>query len=304
MPWAGPFICQNAGNKKRGFFELGHHPPWLKRPAPSGESLKGIENMLGSLNLGTVCQSAQCPNIGECFNRGTATFMILGNLCTRNCRFCAVDHGAVLSRPDPEEPENVVRAAKHLGLTHMVVTSVTRDDLEDGGAGQFIKTIEAFKKELPGSTIEILVPDFKGDLSLVAAVCKAGPDVFNHNVETVPRLYASIRPQAIYKRSLDVLETAAALGLTVKSGLMLGLGETADELSAVFKDLAETGCSILTMGQYLSPSSLHAPVVRYIPPEEFDRLGEIARLEGFKDVFSGPFVRSSYRAEEIYRHEK
>ncbi len=283
---------------------MGHHPHWLKRPAPSGDTLKGIEKLLADLNLSTVCRSAQCPNIGECFNRGTATFMILGNRCTRNCRFCAVEHGAVFSPPDPDEPENVVRAAKHLRLTHMVVTSVTRDDLADGGAGQFIKTIEAFKRELPGSTIEILTPDFQGDMSVVAAVCKAGPDVYNHNVETVPRLYPSIRPQAVYQRSLDVLKTAAASGLRVKSGLMLGLGETAEELASVFKDLAACGCSILTMGQYLAPSSRHAPVVRYIPPEEFDRLGEIARLEGFKEVFSGPFVRSSYRAEEIYRHEK
>ena len=185
----------------------------------------------------------------------------------------------------------------------MVVTSVTRDDLDDGGADQFIKTIKALRKTSPESTIEILVPDFMGNVDVIKRVCQSKPDVFNHNVETVPRLYPAIRPQAEYRRSLHVLKTAAEFGLTVKSGLMLGLGETEEELTAVFKDLSSVGCSILTMGQYLAPSPGHAPVKRYVPPEEFEKLAETARKAGFKHVFSGPFVRSSYRAEEIYRNE-
>ena len=279
------------------------HPEWLKRPAPSMQAITGIERMLGRLRLTTVCQSANCPNLGECFNRGTATFMILGDHCTRNCRFCAVPPATSPLCVDPEEPRNLAEAAHQLGLTHIVVTSVTRDDLSDGGAGQFVKTIDALRKISPASTIEILVPDFKGDESIINKVCHSKPDVFNHNMETVPRLYPSIRPQAVYERSLKVIRIAAASGLIVKSGLMLGLGETTEELSDAFKDLVNAGCSILTLGQYLAPSKDHAPVVRYVPPEEFERLAEIARSTGLKDVFSGPFVRSSYRAEEVYRHE-
>ena len=279
------------------------HPEWLKRPAPATEAIEKMERMLGRLKLATVCQSAHCPNIGECFNCGTATFMILGDHCTRNCRFCAVPKATSPLSVDSKEPHNVADAARQLGLTHVVVTSVTRDDLPDGGADQFVKTIVAIRETSPGSTIEVLVPDFKGEESIIKRVCDATPDVFNHNVETVPRLYPGIRPQAVYKRSLAVIRFAAQSGLTVKSGLMLGLGETKEELSEVFKDLADAGCSILTLGQYLAPSKEHAPVVRYVPPEEFDRLAEIARHMGFKEVFSGPFVRSSYRAEEVYRHE-
>lgn len=277
-----------------------HHPEWLKRPAPDVHAIERMERMLGRLQLSTVCQSAHCPNLGECFNRGTATFMILGDQCTRNCRFCAVTHAPTPALPDKNEPEQVARAVCELGLRYVVVTSVTRDDLCDGGAGQFVRTIAAIRKTNPEATIEILVPDFNGDTVALGAVCKAGPDVFNHNVETVPRLYAEIRPQAVYKRSLTVLEYAACAGLTTKSGLMLGLGETAEELEQVLYDLLQSGCTVLTLGQYLAPSKAHAPLKHYVPPEAFDDLGKRARSMGFKAVFSGPFVRSSYRADEIY----
>jgi lipoyl synthase len=278
-------------------------PEWLKRPAPGERTLAGIERMLKGLRLSTVCQSAHCPNLGECFNRGTATFMILGDQCTRNCRFCAVPHTKSPPAVDLDEPLHLADATRQLGLTHVVVTSVTRDDLMDGGAGQFIRTLSALRKNRPSPSIEILVPDFKGDTALIQRVCNAKPDVFNHNLETVPRLYPAIRPQAEYERSLSVIKLAAQNGLTVKSGLMLGLGETIEEGLAVFKDLVEAGCTILTLGQYLSPSDDHAPVVRYLPPEEFDLWAEKARDIGFREVFSGPFVRSSYRAEEVYQHE-
>ncbi|MFO7962380.1 MAG: lipoyl synthase [Desulfobacterales bacterium] len=275
------------------------HPVWLKRPAPSAASLSRMESMLSRLKLATVCQSAQCPNIGECFHRGTATFMILGDRCTRNCRFCAVPHTTAPLMPDDKEPMHVAQAVKAAGLSHVVITSVTRDDLPDGGAGHFVSTVEAVRKRSPESTVELLIPDFKGEQSSVEAICRVWPDVFNHNVETVPRLYREIRPQADYARSLTVLSQAAEAGLRTKSGLMLGLGETASELENVFQDLVASGCRILTMGQYLAPSRDHAPVRRYIPPEEFDMLASVARKTGFEHVFAGPFVRSSYRAEEL-----
>jgi lipoyl synthase len=277
------------------------HPDWLKRPVPDLHAIEGMEKMFDRRHLSTVCQSAHCPNLGECFNRGTATFMILGDQCTRNCRFCAVAHAQTPPWPDENEPEQVARAVCELGLRHVVITSVTRDDLCDGGAGQFVRTVAAIRKTCPESTIEILVPDFNGDLQVLEVVCNARPDVLNHNVETVPRLYPDIRPQAVYERSLAVLKYAAGVGLTTKSGLMLGLGETADELEQVFYDLVQASCKILTLGQYLAPSKTHAPVKRYVPPEQFDDLGELARQMGFKTVFSGPFVRSSYRADEIYQ---
>lgn len=258
-----------------------------------------MEQMLSRLKLTTVCQGAHCPNLGECFNRGTATFMILGDRCTRNCRFCAVGHVLSPGLPDEKEPGHVAEAVKQAGLTHVVITSVTRDDLPDGGASQFVKTIEAIRNVSPESTIEILVPDFKGDEKALRSVFHARPDVFNHNVETVSRLYDEIRPRAVYRRSLEVLTRAAEAGLVTKSGLMLGLGETRSELQQVFKDLVMAGCRILTLGQYLAPSGEHAPVRRYVPPAEFEELETAARNMGFEQVFAGPFVRSSYRAEEL-----
>lgn len=286
--------------KAFGYGEALHdrHPDWLKIPVPIASTIKKMEGVLSGLRLETVCQSAHCPNLGECFGRGTATFMILGGKCTRECRFCAVSKGHP-EAPDPLEPVRVAQAAKQLGLQYVVITSVTRDDLDDGGAGQFVKTIENLRAELPGVAIEILVPDFQGDRKALEAVIKARPEVFNHNLETVPRLYSSIRPQANYGRSLDVLRRAAASGLNVKTGLMLGLGEQHDEVIQTLLDLREIGCEYLTMGQYLAPSSDHVPVVRYLSPDEFSGWSRLARGMGFKHVASGPLIRSSYRAGEI-----
>ncbi len=274
------------------------HPSWLKLPAPKAAAVEQMEGMLDSQNLRTVCQDAHCPNLGECFGRGTATFMILGSECTRLCRFCAVEKGSPLP-PDPHEPERVAQAAKQLGLKYVVVTSVTRDDLPDGGAGHFARTIESIRKEVPETAIEVLVPDFQGSRKALEVVFQARPEMFNHNIETVSRLYPSVRPQAGYARSLDVLAKASASGLPVKSGLMLGLGERPDEVTETLSEMRAAGCSYLTLGQYLAPSEQHAPVVRYLSPDEFSAWAEIAREMGFKEVAAGPLVRSSYRADEM-----
>jgi lipoic acid synthetase len=274
------------------------HPDWLIRRAPLSSSIDMMERMLEEMGLATVCQSAHCPNLGECFGRGTATFMLLGSTCTRNCRFCAVDSG--IPEPiDADEPKRVALGAKRLGLKHVVITSVTRDDLPDGGAGQFSRTIEAVRAMGSGATVEVLVPDFKGSLGSLQIVIQARPDVFNHNVETVSRLYRVVRPQARYGRSLRILEYAARSGLRVKSGLMLGLGETRDEALKALKELRRAGCEVVTLGQYLSPSKNHLPVARYVSPSEFDELARSARSLGFTDVAAGPLIRSSYRAEEM-----
>jgi lipoic acid synthetase len=274
------------------------HPEWLKIPLTGTAAVEAVEHLLGDLRLGTVCQSAHCPNIGECFHRGTATFMILGNQCTRNCRFCAVESGCP-EPVDPEEPERVAEAVKSLGLNYAVITSVTRDDLDDGGAGQFARTIEAIRRSRPHTKIEVLVPDFKGLLNSLQKVCMARPDMFNHNMETVPRLYPTVRPQARFERSLKILEFAAAEGLKTKSGMMLGLGEQSQEISDTLLALRRTGCSCLTLGQYLSPSKDHALVERYLQPEEFDMWAHKAKAMGFKEVAAGPLIRSSYKAEEM-----
>jgi len=274
------------------------HPHWLRIPRRNVPAIDRMERMLSSRRIGTVCQSAHCPNLPECFARGTATFMILGGQCTRRCRFCAVGKG----KPEPldhEEPERVAGAAKLLGLRHVVVTSVTRDDLPDGGAAHFARTVYRIRDELPDSAIEILIPDFNGSPDLLETVFKSRPDVLNHNVETVPRLYLRVRPQAEYRRSLYVLEQASAYGLRVKSGLMLGLGESADELRRTLLDLRGAGCEYLTLGQYLAPSAAHEPVARYLSPFEFSEWAHEARSMGFKDVAAGPLVRSSYRADRM-----
>jgi lipoic acid synthetase len=250
----------------------------------------------------TVCQSARCPNIGECFGSGTATFMVLGGICTRNCGFCAVGSGK--PEPlDPHEPERVARAAAELGLDHVVVTSVTRDDLEDGGAQHFAATIRALQRHCPGATVEVLTPDFGGDGKCVATVCAARPDIYNHNVETVARLQSLVRPQADYGRSLGVLRCAAEVcpSSITKSGFMVGIGETDREVDELLRDLRRVGCQVLTIGQYLQPSPRHVPVDRYVPPEQFDVYAQRARDLGFAFVASGPFVRSSYRAKEACR---
>jgi len=276
---------------------VSRHPPWLKVRAPGGPSFSETRAAVKELGLHTVCEEAHCPNIGECWGHKTATFMLLGDTCTRNCGFCAVAHGRPLV-VDPEEPNRVSVAVARLGLRHVVVTSVNRDDLPDGGAAHFGATARAVKARLPACRVEVLVPDFRGRLESVATVVAAPIDVFNHNIETVPRLYKRVRPGAAYDRSLAVLNAArrAHADFVTKAGLMLGLGEREDELVSVFADLRLVGCEVLTLGQYLRPSAEHLPVERYVPPEEFAALGKCARALGFLHVEAGPLVRSSYHA--------
>ena len=280
-------------------------PAWLRKRVRANARAEGVEGLMAELGLATVCDGAHCPNRAECFAKGTATFMILGDRCTRNCRFCAVASGGV-SPVRAEEPHAVAQAAARLGLRHVVVTSVTRDDLPDGGAGHFAATIRAIRAALPAAVIEVLTPDFQGDLTAVATVLSAGPDVFNHNVETVPRLYAAVRPQANYERSLAVLAGARDIAqrtnvrLYTKSGLMVGLGEGREEIAQVLSDLRASGCDIVTIGQYLAPSKEHYPVSRFVTPAEFDALLAQAKAMGFAAVAAGPFVRSSYRAEALF----
>ena len=275
-------------------------PPWIKKRAPRAQIVEQMTSLLRSFSLHTVCEEAHCPNIGECFSWKTATFMILGNRCTRNCRFCAVEHKTPWS-PDPEEPENVARAVKMLGLKYVVITSVTRDDLKDGGAGQFAQTIEKIR-EINGRNIkiEILIPDFQGSLPSLRTVIQAKPTVLNHNLETVPRLYSKVRPGANYLRSTKLLKRVKEIApyLYTKSGLMVGLGETFSEVIEVMEDLRRADCNILTLGQYLRPSSSHLPVKEFVIPERFTEYEKVGSKLGFSFVASGPFVRSSYRASE------
>ena len=263
------------------------------------------EQLLRDLQLHTVCEEATCPNRMECFSKRTATFMILGENCTRNCTFCDVHSGTVLP-PDPEEPAHVAEAVRKLGLKHAVITSVTRDDLPDGGAFHFVKVIEAVRKISSGTTIEVLIPDFLGDADALQKVIDAGPEIINHNVETVPSLYPEVRPQADYKRSLELLGRVkqADPSMITKSGIMLGLGETEVEVVRVLQDLRDVGCDFLTIGQYLSPSKEHHPVIEYVYPETFSRLEKEAYGLGFFAVASAPFVRSSYHAGEMYAARK
>ena len=277
-------------------------PPWLKRRIPSGPTYQEIQRLLRSSRLHTVCQEACCPNLGECFSQGTATFLILGDRCTRNCRFCAIGHGPS-GPPDPEEPSRIADAVKAMELEYVVITSVTRDDLPDGGAALFAETIRTVRKKRPGAKVEVLIPDFQGNVEALRTVVEARPDVLNHNVETVPRLYPSVRPGAVYDRSIDLLSQVRVLDLSIptKSGLMLGLGESADEVLETLQDVLDAGCRILTLGQYLQPSKDHLPVARFVPPEEFDAWKETALQMGFAEVASGPFVRSSYHAKELFQ---
>jgi len=258
--------------------------------------------VLGRGKLHSVCQEAKCPNIWECFSQETATFLILGDRCTRNCRFCAIAHGPS-SPPDPEEPGRVAEAATSMGLSYVVITSVTRDDLPDGGAGLFAETIKEIRKRMSDALVEVLIPDFQGNRGALQAVLNAGPNVINHNLETVPRLYPRARPEAVYSRSLDLLKNAHAYApdIPTKSGIMLGLGESPGEIEITLKDLLDVGCSILTLGQYLQPSREHLPVERFVPPEEFDKWREKALGMGFSEVASGPFVRSSYHAKDLFQ---
>ncbi len=275
-------------------------PPWLKKRWPKENS--ETQSVLKAFNVHTVCQSAHCPNRGECFSARKATFMLLGNICTRNCRFCAVEGGQPLS-PDPEEPGKVAGASFQLGLKHVVITSVTRDDLPDGGAQQFRDTLLEVYRLLPQATVEVLTPDFQGSLSSLKLIVLEGhPHIFNHNLETVPRLYPRVRPEADYQRSLDVLRMVKGLDRSIytKSGLMVGLGETKDEVIRVMKDLRKVNCNLLTIGQYLSPSRNHLPVEEFIPPALFEDYRKIGEEIGFLSVASSPFVRSSYNAEHQF----
>jgi lipoic acid synthetase len=292
----------DKGYSKRVLVSITPHserPKWLRAPAPVGENYRELKNLIDRLRLHTVCESARCPNVGECWNHRTATFMILGNVCTRRCGFCAVEKGAPLP-VDYDEPQRVAEAVEAMGLRFAVVTSVNRDDRTDGGAELFALTIRAIRARVPGCGVEVLIPDFQGSPEAVETVMEAAPDVLNHNTETVPRLYRQVRLGARYERSLDVLAYAKKVApeCPTKSGLMLGLGETADEVLQVMRDLRAHGVDILTLGQYLRPSARHLPIVRYLPPEEFAEFRKAGVEMGFRHVEAGPLVRSSYHAAQ------
>ncbi len=281
-------------------------PDWIKRQWASGEDSEFTKSVMSKLGLHTVCQSARCPNQGECWQRRTATFMILGNVCTRNCAFCSVRSG----RPeplDPDEPEHVAEAVRELGIKHAVITSVTRDDLPDGGANHFARTVEAVRKANPGTTIEVLVPDFLGDAAAIQTVLAPAPEVFGHNIETVERLYDELRRRKInYRQALGVLATASASGSAsiIKSALMVGHGEDASEVRLTLLDLLEAGCEAVAIGQYLRPTPKQRRVTAFVTPGQFEEYEAMAYELGFKFAIAGPFVRSSYRSEELLRHLK
>jgi len=294
----------NSSYSKKIFMEKGIRvakPKWLRRPLPSGPQYEKIRRLLQKGGLNTVCSNAKCPNQFECYSKGTATFLIMGEKCTRGCRFCNIDNGTVLP-PDTKEPSKVAMAAKEMGLKYAVVTSVTRDDLPDGGASFFAETIKELRQAVSGIKVEVLIPDFKGDESSIDTVMDALPDVLNHNVETVKRLYSSARPEAVYERSLELLSYCKKKNtdILVKSGLMVGLGETCSELEETISDIRDTGVDFLTIGQYLQPTAAHLPVAEFIPPEQFEYLRSYAKAKGFKGIASGPFVRSSYHAAEMF----
>jgi len=273
-------------------------PAWIKARAPMGEGYDRLRGLMRELVLHTVCEEARCPNVGDCWNRGTATFMILGDVCTRACGFCAVKTGLPGLPPDPEEPRRVAEAVARMGLRHAVITSVNRDDQKDGGAGAFAACIREIRRRLPGCAVEVLIPDFKGDRDALQVVIDARPDVLNHNTETVPRLYRHVRPGARFDRSLELLRRSKDAGLLTKSGIMVGLGEEWDEVLDTVRLIRGAGADILTVGQYLRPSFDHLAVLRYYSPGEFDELKRFALSLGYPHVESGPLVRSSYHADE------
>jgi lipoic acid synthetase len=272
-------------------------PRWMKMKMPKGESYSRVRNLVNQYGLHTICTSGNCPNIGECWNRGTATFMILGEICTRNCRFCGVKSGRPLP-PDPGEPRRVAESIRLMNLKHAVITSVDRDDLPDLGAAIWAETIRAIKQLNPGIRMEVLIPDFQGKRELIAQIAEARPEVISHNLETVERLTPLIRSAAKYRRSLDVISAIAEEGPVAKSGIMLGLGETPDEVIQTMDDLRLAGCSVITIGQYLAPTAQHMPVNEYIRPEQFEAYRTIGLEKGFSFVESSPLVRSSYHAEQ------
>lgn len=276
-------------------------PPWIAWRAPNPSVLRKMEGLMEDLKLHTICERARCPNLGVCFSNRSATFLILGDICTRRCSFCAVSKG----NPrvvDPDEPKSIAEAVRRLALRYVVITSVSRDDLEDGGASQFVKVIDTLHQEIDGVVVEVLVPDFLGSVESLTAVVNSGPQVVNHNLETVPRLYREVRPGASFRRSLDLLSRVKQIAqeTVTKSGLMVGLGETRDEVVGVMRELRKVHCDVLTIGQYLQPSSGHHEVATFVPPEEFREYEQIGLEMGFKGVAAGPLVRSSFRAEEIY----
>jgi lipoic acid synthetase len=277
--------------------DSGRKPSWLKMKMPAGEGYARLLNLVNEKKLHTVCQSAKCPNMGECWHAGTATLMILGNVCTRSCGFCHIATG----RPptlDLDEPRRVGEAVKTMGLKHIVITSVNRDELEDGGAGVWAETIKQIREQSAGVSVEVLIPDFCGDWGALQKVLDQSPEILNHNIETVPRLYSVVRPQAKYHRSLKLLQIAKAQGFVTKSGMMLGLGEREEEIDAVLDDLVAIGCEILTLGQYLRPTLEHLPVKRWVHPDEFAEWKRRGEARGIRHVESGPLVRSSYHAEQ------
>ena len=274
-------------------------PSWLKVKAPGGQNYLRLKNLMRDLDLHTVCEEAHCPNVGECWEHGTATFMILGDVCTRNCAYCAVAHG----RPptfDPAEPSRVAQAAAEMNLQHVVLTSVDRDDLPDFGAWAFAETVREIKAAVPGCSVEVLVPDFQGHESSIATVLEASPDIYNHNTETVPRLYKKCRPGGRYDRVMEIFRTSKRLApnIPTKTGMILGMGETIEEVKVVMHDLRDVDVDILTLGQYLRPSADHLPIDRYVTPAEFAHLRHVGMEMGFRHVESGPLVRSSYHAWE------
>ena len=279
------------------------HPTWIKARMPSGDNYAELKKLMRDLQLHTVCEEARCPNIGECWNSRTATFMILGDVCTRRCMFCAVKKGTPGGIVDADEPRRLGEAVGHLKLKHVVITSVNRDDLADGGASVFAKCIAEARKNRPGCSVEVLIPDLEGNWDALAVIVQARPEVLNHNTETVPRLYRRVRPYANYQQTLNLLRTSKQLDaqMLTKSGLMVGLGETVTELLETMEDLRNTECDILTVGQYLSPSPRHLPIQRYYTPEEFEEIKEAGIEMGFRHVESGPLVRSSYHAGEQAR---
>lgn len=276
-------------------------PPWLKKQIPPYQDLLKVKSILAATDLHTVCEEARCPNLGECFSKGTATFLILGNICTRDCGFCAVEHGDPVP-VDEKEAEKVAQAVEKMGLRYVVVTSVTRDDLPDGGASHYAKTIQAIREVDGSAKVEVLIPDFQDDPSSLAMVLDASPDVLNHNIETIPRLYPKVRPEADYERSLRLLKRSKEYNphLFTKSGFMLGLGEMREEVLGLMENLRQVECNFLTIGQYLQPHPNRLPVVRFIPPEEFEEYKRIGEKMGFKAVASGPFVRSSFHASQMF----
>ncbi len=280
--------------------EVHPRPDWLKVRFFGGENYQELKRIMRTLDLHTVCESARCPNMGECWEHRTATFMILGNICTRACGFCAVPSGRPVGPPDEQEPERVAEAVAQMGLRYAVVTSVNRDDTLDGGAAIFARTIEAIRQRVPGCKVEVLIPDFRGDWAALETVVAARPDVLNHNTETVPRLYRQVRKGAVYERSLELLRRAKDLDphLPTKTGMMLGLGESRDEVLATMQELAAQRTDILTLGQYLQPTREHLPVVRFVHPDEFAEYKQLGEEMGFRHVESGPLVRSSYHAHE------